>query len=198
MRIEIKRHLDMWQEIKDSAVFTLHKDTGKYPDSDWKKRMLIAEHSPIRVGYIIINCYGVPSYVINHIVRHNVGFTPFVSSLRSDRHESETVPDRNTPNNLRFDGNFQALINISRRRLCTSADPQTRAFWGRVLAAIYEVEPELWFACVPECIYRGGCPEYPKTCGWFDKFRKRHKDVDLLDVHARYEAYALEYLGGED
>lgn len=194
MRVEIAYHQDMWQEIKNSAMFTMHKETGKYPDSDWKRRMLLAEHSPIRVGHIIINCYDVPSFVIGHIVRHNVGFTPFVASLRSDRHESATVPDRNTPNSLRFDGNFQAFINISRKRLCKSASAETRAFWGKVMAAVYEAEPELWYACVPECIYRGGCPEYPKTCGYWDAFRKNHADTDLLDIHSRYDAYNASYL----
>ena len=45
----------MWQEIKDDALFTIHKENGKYPDTKWKQEMLIAEHSPIRTGRIIIN-----------------------------------------------------------------------------------------------------------------------------------------------
>lgn len=194
MRVEIAYHQDMWPEIKNSAMFTIHKDTGKYPDRAWKEGMLMAEHSPIRVGHIIINCYDVPSFVIGHIVRHNVGFTPFVASLRSDRHESETVPDRNTPNSLRFDGNFQSFINISRKRLCNSASFETRKFWGKVLNALYDFEPELWFACVPECIYRGGCPEYPESCGFWDKFRRTHAGVDLLDIRERYKAYNGPYM----
>ena len=105
MKAVIKWHEDMWQEIKDSALFTIHKSKGKYPNSEWKRKILMAEHSPIRNGRIIIELYDVPSYVIGHLVRHNVGFTPFVSSLRADRTEYEDgkVPDRNTPNNLRFD-----------------------------------------------------------------------------------------------
>ena len=46
MRVEIKWHNDMWQEIKDSAMFTIHKyDGGKYPNSKWKSDMLLSEHS---------------------------------------------------------------------------------------------------------------------------------------------------------
>ena len=48
MKIEIKNHVDNWQIIKDNAMFTIHKDTGKYPSSDWKKKILRAEHSPLR------------------------------------------------------------------------------------------------------------------------------------------------------
>ena len=183
MRVEVSWHVDMWQVVKDNAMFTIHKDTGKYQD------ILMSEHSPIRSGRLIINCYDVPSFVIGHIVRHNVGFTPFVASLRSDRAEYDKVPDRNTPNSLRFDGNFQSFINITRRRECTSASKETRDFWNEVLKAVKEVEPELVSRSVRECIYRGGCPEYPKSCGWWDAFCERHKDSNLLDIKERYRLY---------
>lgn len=191
MKVVIKWHEDMWQEIKDNAMFTIHKENGKYPNSQWKKDILMAEHSPIRSGRLIINCYNVPSFVIGHVVRHNLGFTPFVSSLRDDRTEygEDKVPDRNTPNGLRFDGNFQSFINISRKRECVSASYETRKFWEIVLLAVKEFEPELYSRCVRECIYRGGCPEYPDTCGWWDKFCKRYSDCNLLNIHERYDIY---------
>ena len=50
MHVVIKWHVDMWQEIKDSALFTIHKHNGKYPTSKWKNDILMAEHSPIRDG----------------------------------------------------------------------------------------------------------------------------------------------------
>ena len=56
---------------KDNALFTIHKENGKYPTSDWKRKTLMAEHSPIRTGRLIINVYDVPSFVIGHCVRHN-------------------------------------------------------------------------------------------------------------------------------
>ena len=55
MRVEVKWHEDMWQEIKNSAMFTVGKDSGKYPSSEWKKKILLAEHSPVRDGYFILN-----------------------------------------------------------------------------------------------------------------------------------------------
>ena len=196
MKVEVKWHEDMWQEIKNNAMFTIGKDIGKYPDSQWKKDILMSEHSPIRSGRLIINCYNVPSFVIGHVVRHNIGFTPFVCSLRSDRAVYDKVPDRNTLNALRFDGNFQSFINISRKRKCTSASEQTRKFWEIVLLAVNKFEPELHDRCVRECIYRGGCPEYPKSCGWWEKFCERHKHDNLLNIHERYEVYNKERYRG--
>lgn len=113
--------------------------------------------------------------MIGHLVRHNIGFTPFVSSLRKDRTEYENgkVPDRNTPNNLRFDGNFQSFINISRKRLCNCASKETRVAWQLVKDEIAKVEPELVSCMVPECIYRGFCPEM-FSCGYYktEQFKK--------------------------
>ena len=166
MYAKVAWHEDMWQEIKDSAMFTVHKWSGKYPDSGWKRRILLAEHSPIRIGKVIIEIHEVPSYVIGHLVRHNIGFTPFVPSLRSDRYDSGgVVPDRNTLNAVRFEGNFQAFINISRRRLCRQASEETRKAWQLVKDAISKVEPELASCMVPECVYRGFCPEM-RGCGF--------------------------------
>ena len=159
MRIEVAKHEDMWQEIKNSAMFTMGKDTGKYPTSEWKKRILLAEHSPIRDGYFILNCYEIPSFVIGHIVRHFNGIEKYVRSLRSDRAEYTEVPNRNTLQNVRLRINFQAFINISRKRLCSCASKETREFWQLLLDTIKSYEPELYSVCVRECIYRGFCSE---------------------------------------
>ena len=70
--------------------------------------------------------------------------------------------------------NANALIAISRKRLCACASPETREAWEALLETIRETEPELYAACVPDCIYRGWCYEY-KSCGWFrtEEFQKR-------------------------
>lgn len=183
MRCEVKWHIDMWQEIKDNALFTIHKENGKYPTSEWKRKILMAEHSPIRSGRLIINVYDVPSFVINHLVRHNLGFTPFVASLRSDRATYDKVPDRNTPNNVRFDGNFQSFINISRKRFCNCASKETIEFWKLVMDSVKQYEPELYSVCARECLYRGFCPEmyscnYHKTESYKRELAEYRKGYD--------------------
>jgi len=38
-----------WRDITDSARTTVNKEAGKKePSSNWKRRMLLCEHSPIR------------------------------------------------------------------------------------------------------------------------------------------------------
>lgn len=184
MRVEITKHEDSWQDIKNAALFTIHKDNGKYPDSKWKRKILLAEHSPIRLGRLTITLYDVPSFVIGHLVRHHIDFTPFVQSLRSDRAEYDEVPNRNTPNSVRFDMNFQTAINISRKRLCNCASKETREVWQAVKDEIAKVEPELASVMVRECVYRGFCPEM-KCCGYCRTFEYDN------DLHKYYDTHKL-------
>ena len=46
--IDIFKFTDPWQDIKDSTVNTIGKTTGTYPTSEWKLKLLMSEHSPIR------------------------------------------------------------------------------------------------------------------------------------------------------
>lgn len=173
LKIEVVKYDDMWQEIKNSAMFTIGKFTGKYPDAKWKKEILLAEHSPIRDGYFILNCYDIPSFVIGHIVRHFNGIEKYVQSFRSDRVNYDKIPNRNTLQNVRLRINFQAFINISRKRLCSCASKETKEFWKLILEAIKPYEPELYSVCQKECIYRGFCSEI-HSCGYdkTDIFKK--------------------------
>ena len=165
MKVEVYKHEDNWQLIKDAAMFTTGKSSGRYPTSEWKRRILLAEHSPIREGYFILDCYGVPSFAIGHIVRHFNGIEKYVQSLRNDRADYDEIPIRNTPQNVMLHINFQAFINISRKRLCACASKETREFWHQVLEAIKPYEPELYSVSVKECVYRGQCPEM-RSCGY--------------------------------
>lgn len=176
VRVEVKWHEDMWQTIKDATMTTIGKDTGKYPDSKWKRDILMAEHSPIRIGHIIIKIYDAPQFVHGHLVRHHNGVTPFVSTLRSDRNDYDEVPNRNTLQSAEYDVNFQAFINMSRKRNCNCASYETRYVWGKVLEAIKDIEPELYSVCVKECLYRGFCSEI-FTCGYdtTEMFKKELK-----------------------
>jgi hypothetical protein len=67
------------------------------------------------------------------------------------------------------EANAQALINISRKRLCGTAATETRQAWLEVKAKVQEVDPVLASVMVPECIYRGFCPEFKSnSCGYAD------------------------------
>ena len=66
------------------------------------------------------------------------------------------------------------MINISRKRLCNQASPETREAWREVLKRLEMLDPVLASVCVPECVYRGFCPEM-NPCGYAETedYRKR-------------------------
>lgn len=193
MNVAIKWHEDMWQEIKDAALFTIHKTKGKYPDENWKKKILMAEHSPIRTGRLIIDIYDIPSFVATHFVRHHIGIEKYVSTYRNDRVDYDEIPNRLTPVNMKIDIDFQAFINISRKRYCYQASKETRLVWIAIMSKVNEVEPELYWACTPECIYRCGCPEMFKCeeryFAEFLKFVGNENFAKLFNVETRYDYY---------
>ena len=78
------------------------------------------------------------------------------------------------PNDQDFYVNAQTLINISRRRLCNTASKETIEAWKLVVKTLKEnVDPILADFLVPNCIYRGFCPE-ANSCGYWksNKFKK--------------------------
>lgn len=90
----------------------------------------------------------------------------WVSTQRTDR----TNIDRNElPQgalvNHACEADAQALINISRKRLCSCASQETRIAWQKVKKEVAKTEPELARCMVPDCIYRGHCYEM-FSCGY--------------------------------
>lgn len=165
--IDIFKHdTDQWMDVKDSAMHTIGKTHGSYPDSEWKRKILLAEHSPIRRLRFFWRWNGLKNWVSVHFVRHKHGIEHWVSTQRSDRTgvDRDKLP-QDAPVNHSCEANAQALINISRKRLCSCASLETREAWMEVKAEVAKVEPELASCMVPECIYRGFCPEI-KSCGY--------------------------------
>ena len=79
--------------------------------------------------------------------------------------------------------NAQALISISRKRLCNCASKETREAWKQVQDAIRKVDPVMADKMVPECIYRGFCPEFMNPCGYantekYQQDLKRYRSTD--------------------
>ena len=185
MKIEITRVTD-WQRVVDAARFTQGKKSlGREPSDEFKKQMILSEHSPLRELEFDIKMYGIPYWVSNHFVRH-VHAQPFVSTSRPDitgskvsRHEMR----QDDLVNLQLSLNAQEIINISKLRLCNKASKETREVWYKVIDELVQIEPYLASACVPQCVYRGFCPE-PNSCGrtytnFFAFTRKHYKNLDL-------------------
>ena len=169
MKIEITR-VTSWTDVLNAARFTqrLPLKSGE-PSISWKKKIIKAEHSPLRCLMFNIDFYDIPNYVSVHLVRH-IHAQPFVSTSRPDI-DGKQIPreeQRKTdPVNMRLFLNAQEIINISKVRLCTKAEAKTREIWRQVVEELRKTEPELVNACVPYCFYRGHCPEI-KSCGIAD------------------------------
>jgi hypothetical protein len=134
---------------------------------------------------VTANFYDVPSWVTVHLIRHHEGFQPFISSQRNDiQHEYDRrKAPQDTLINMRFSANAQAIINISRKRLCNKASKETKQLWHDFLKELETVFPEIIPFCVPECVYRNGiCPEVFGSCGynktdWFCEKTSEYREL---------------------
>lgn len=182
--IKWSEYVDVWSKVKRAARTTISREgEGAYPSDSWKKRILLAEHSPIRKIKFSWKWENLKSWVSVHFVRHWLGILHWVTTQRTDR----TGVDRNkspqdTPVSHECEANAQALINISRRRLCSAASPETRAAWKEVKAEVAKVDPVLASVMVPECIYRGFCPEF-NSCGYADTEAYREALEKYRDIN---------------
>lgn len=167
MKLKFLKTVGSWREVADAARTTIRlEEGGGEPSSRWKKRILLAEHSPVRKLLFGWKWEDLPYWVSVHFVRHKFGIEHFVSTQRSDRTgENRDAKAQSAPVVHECFANAQAVMSISRKRLCAQASPETREAWKAVVAAIAEKEPEVAACCVPECIYRGFCPEF-KPCGY--------------------------------
>lgn len=184
MKIELKNYIDYWQDIKDSTMNTIGKNTGKYPTEEWKRQLLLSEHSPIRKLKISWRWLDLKYWVSVHLVRHWLGIIHFVSTQRTDRTglTRDELPQDSLVNH-ECEANAQSLINISRRRLCNCASLETRQAWQLVKDKVYEVEPELAKCMVKDCIYRGHCYEmfscnYHKTEAFKKELEEYRKGIN--------------------
>ena len=82
----IARQLIGWDVVKELALQTVNKKAvNNFPTDTWKKKMLNAEHSPIRALTFLVQCEDIPYYVHTHLVRHKIGVEWFVGTSREDR-----------------------------------------------------------------------------------------------------------------
>jgi hypothetical protein len=157
-----------WRDVADCARVTVNMEPGTgEPTSRWKRNILLAEHSPVREIRVVVEWEDMPYWVAMHLVRHHVDCQPYVSTQRSDKTGvNRDKKPQDALVKLRLNLNQQSIINISRKRMCGQAKKETRQAWIMFINRLYEEELfELVDACVPECVYRGFCPELD-SCGY--------------------------------
>lgn len=178
-----------WEEVVNDCRATVSKPPlGKEPSDQFKRDMLVCEHSPIRDISIKWKWRGIPHWVGVHWVRHK--WECFVATQRTDRTgiQRDKLP-QDTPQDFTGEANTQHLIDTLRKRLCYQASPETREQAEDLKTTIgEEVDQHIGWAMVPNCIYRGGCPE-PSCCGYYYELLKADPDIGSSNIHKRYDAY---------
>lgn len=171
------------------------------------KKMAMCEHSPLRTQMYWIRLYDIPLFCSTQLLRHHVGSQPFQLTCRTDRkggnnHFQERInqamdmiadnkldlaltelawlhdnADRYTKVNLGLCLNAQALINMSKDRLCHDASAETRAIFKALKDKLMEAEPDLVPFLVPKCVYRGGICNSLSPCG-YNKSEKGKQEIE--------------------
>lgn len=179
-----------WMKIKSACMTTISKQAGKSPSLEWKKKLLICRHSPIRRGNISWKWEKIPYAISTHFVRHHEGCEKFVGTERTDRtgvnRESRSQMDC-VP--MEMDANLQALMNISEKRLCMCADPTTRKYWEAVMDEIRNYSELITWSNVPQCIRCGGCVEPFSNCQFYKNLMQDVSLTEQQDVMKRYDIY---------
>lgn len=163
MSVEVLRHPtdEDWELCKLAALNTVGKTRAtRMPDEEWKRRMLEARHSPIRVLMFMIRVNPIESWVATHFARH-VHLTPFIQSQRNDRQSDYDRRDapQSSPVSMMLWLNAEELMTVANKRLCGCASPETRAVARDICEAVIRVNPEFAPFLVPSCrMY--GCHEF--------------------------------------
>ena len=159
-----------WKRALNAARRTIGKEPiDKEPSDNWKAKVLLAEHSPIKLVEYLISFKNLRQFVGVHLLRHE-HLLPYIHSQREDRRKLNCSRDelpQGTPNDQDFVANAQTLINISRKRLCTCASKETREAWQMVKDEIAKQDKVMADKMVRNCVYCGFCPEL-NCCGFVD------------------------------
>ena len=197
-----------WKRVLNAARRTWGKKPINHEPSDkFKRKILLAEHSPIRLLEYDFTIENIRQFVTVHLVRHHEGCEKFVHTQRQDindeiekitkkvikvladagiTHEGWRERDylfQGEGNDMDMTCNAQAFINISRKRLCNCASKETKEAWSIVIEMLKEVDPILAEKCVPECVYRGFCSETDRCCGYVNTkaFQKRLEEYRRIE-----------------
>lgn len=179
----IVEQLTDFKLVRDLARATVSKgELTSEVSEEFKRNILIAEHSPIRALMFKVVLTDIPYYVSVHLSRHKHGVEHFVSTQRVDRTgEDRDSKPQDSPVNHIMIINAQALINMSRKRLCYQASGQTIKLMNMIRQEVKNLEPLLGTVMVKECMYRGVCPEI-NSCSYYENGDFNSQDLVYLEL----------------
>lgn len=181
-----------WQEVVNDCRATVgKKELGKEPSTSFKRRILIAEHSPIRDIIVKWIWSPIDSWIATHWSRHK--WECFIRTQRTDRTgiDRKKLP-QDAPVTFTGEANTQNLIDTWRKRLCYQAAKETREKAEDFKITLHDEQPEIADVLVPNCVYRCGCPELT-PCGIWDAlvrhWRVQGYDIADASIQERYDMY---------
>ncbi len=162
-----------WMIAKICTLNTVGKTSTTLPTEEWKHKLIMSEHSPIRTLNFVIKIT-VPYWVSVHYVRHKYGVEHFVSTQRNDRqdkYDRNEAPQGEMVTHIMYI-NAQELMFMARRRKCFQASPETRWIMDEVCRQIEEMCSYMKGSLEPMCYYRGGrCTEF-FPCGYNKTYKR--------------------------
>jgi hypothetical protein len=197
MKTEIIKIKGDWQEVVDDCRATVGKESlGKEPSSEFKRSILISEHSPIRGISIKWRWNNIKSWVATHWSRHK--WECFIKTQRADRTgvDRDKLP-QDAPVTFTGEANTQHLIDTMRKRLCFMASKETREHAEDLKRELCFQEVEVSDVLVPNCVYRCGCPEMGGGCGWYSAMVAKHHKLASTNIQERYDAYNEVFYGND-
>ncbi len=188
MKTKILKIKGDWPEILDDCRATVGKEPlNKEPSTKFKREILISEHSPIRAITVKWIWQNIASWVATHWSRHK--WECYIKTQRTDRTGTDRSKlPQDAPVNFTGEANVQHLIDSFRKRLCRLASRETRMYAEDFKATLHYDEPEIADVLVPNCIYRGGCPE-PNGCRWYETICELNPALRSTNIQERYDAY---------
>jgi len=185
-----------WRRVKNHCRTTDNKDfTEKDASREFKRKLLISEHTPIRLLEVDWTWKPIEYWVSTEWSRHK--FEKFISTQRDDRLKDDT-PRGKKPQEapVAYDGyaNAQNLIDAWRKRMCFTATNEARRLAEDFKVALHGEDAEIADVLVPNCVYRCGCPEgFQKDCAFFAAFEAWADAQGVegwrTDIQARYDLY---------
>lgn len=170
MKITVELQPNSWETALRAARNTVWKGaTFKEPSDKFKDELCRSEHSPLRCVRYYIHIEGLPFWQSPHWTRHKTGVEWFQSTLRDDRQKEKYDRDSAPQGmliNLDCECNAAELIFMARRRLCGMSHAETRKTMRMILSEVAKKDPIIVKYCVPNCVYRGHCPEAGGGCGY--------------------------------
>lgn len=196
MKTKFEFMTNNWKLAKNSCRTTVGKEfTENEPSESFKKRLLISEHSPIRLLEFYWSWKNIKYWVAMEWARHKN--EKFISSQRNDRQDKFDRNEARQDSLVNFDGyaNMQNLIDAWRKRLCYCATKEARELAEDFKKELMKTNFEEAGVLVPNCIYRSGCPEF-EPCGFYESFLNFCKDENLKinSIQERYRAYNLFFM----